>query len=157
MDYKLSPIGKSDKPPSGMFVINHFNKTKENIGYIQPSIMQHQITFTGEFYHQLDSALCKIQVWGMQFFKSSHVMLLICLGHPCLYDVLNLLNQSCSFGSPYIFLLELISLFFHLPCSVISMLQNTFEHNLWIKTYLYKIWLYRQGMLGHHLQKQIKV
>ena len=51
MDYELSPTGKSDKPPSGMFLINHFNKTKENIGYIQPSIMQHKITFTGEFYH----------------------------------------------------------------------------------------------------------
>ena len=51
MDYELSPTGKSDKPPSGMFVINHFNKMKENIGYIQPSIMQHKISFTGEFYH----------------------------------------------------------------------------------------------------------
>jgi len=51
MDYELSPIGKSDKPPSGMFVTNHFNKKKENIRYIQPSIMQHRITFTGEFYH----------------------------------------------------------------------------------------------------------
>ena len=51
MDYELSPTGKSDKPPLGMFVINHFNKMKENIGYIQPSIMQHKITFTGEFYH----------------------------------------------------------------------------------------------------------
>ena len=33
---------------------------------------------------QLDFAFCKIQVWGMEFFKSSHVMLQICLGHPCL-------------------------------------------------------------------------
>ena len=51
MDYELSLIGKSDKPPSGMLVTNHFNKKKENIRYIQPSIMQHRITFIGEFYH----------------------------------------------------------------------------------------------------------
>ena len=51
MDYKPSLIGKSDKPPSGMFVTNHFNKMKENTRYIQPSIMQHKITFIGEFYH----------------------------------------------------------------------------------------------------------
>ena len=51
MDYELSPIGKSDKPPSGMLVTNHFNKKKENIRYIQLSIMQHRITFIGEFYH----------------------------------------------------------------------------------------------------------
>ena len=36
MDYELLSIGKLDKPPSGMFVTNHFNKKKE---------------FTGEFYH----------------------------------------------------------------------------------------------------------
>ena len=51
MDNELSPIGKSDKPPSGMFVTNHFNKKKENIRYIQPSIVQYKISFTGEFYH----------------------------------------------------------------------------------------------------------
>jgi hypothetical protein len=45
-------IGTSDKFPSGMFVTNHFNIKKENTRYIQPSIMQHRITFIGEFYHQ---------------------------------------------------------------------------------------------------------
>jgi hypothetical protein len=50
-DHELSPIGKPDKFPSGMFVTNHFNKKKENIRYIQPNIMQHRITFIGEFYH----------------------------------------------------------------------------------------------------------
>jgi hypothetical protein len=29
MDYELLPIGKSDKPPLGMFVTNHFNKKKK--------------------------------------------------------------------------------------------------------------------------------
>ena len=92
MDYELSPIGKSDKPPSGMFVTNHFNKMKENTRYIQPSTLQHKITFIGEFYHPnliLHSAKLSM---GMEFFKTSHVMLLVCLGHPYLYDVLNLLN-----------------------------------------------------------------
>ena len=28
--HELTPIGKSDKPPSDMFVTNHFNKKKEN-------------------------------------------------------------------------------------------------------------------------------
>ena len=51
MDYKLSSIGKSDKPPLGMIITNHFNKKKENIRYIQPSIMEHKISFIGEFYH----------------------------------------------------------------------------------------------------------
>jgi hypothetical protein len=51
MDHKLSSIGKLDKPPLGMFITNYFNKKKENIRYIQPSIMQHGITFAGEFYH----------------------------------------------------------------------------------------------------------
>jgi hypothetical protein len=49
-DYELSVIGKSDKPSFRMFVTNHFNKTKENTRYIQPSIMQHRIIFTEEFY-----------------------------------------------------------------------------------------------------------
>jgi hypothetical protein len=48
---KPSLVGTSDKFPSGMFVTNHFNKKKENIRYIQPSIMQHRITFIGVFYH----------------------------------------------------------------------------------------------------------
>ena len=46
-----SRSGKSNKPLLGMFVTNHFNKIKEKTRYIQPSIMQHKITFTGEFYH----------------------------------------------------------------------------------------------------------
>ena len=29
MDYKPSLIGKSDKPPSGMFVTNHFKKRRK--------------------------------------------------------------------------------------------------------------------------------
>ena len=51
MDYELSPTGKFNKPPLGKFVTNHFNKKKENIRYIQPSIMQQKISFAGEFYH----------------------------------------------------------------------------------------------------------
>jgi len=51
-------------------------------------------------------------VWGMDFIKISHNMLLICIG----YAMLSLLIQKklCSFGSPYIFLflLEWISLVF---------------------------------------------
>jgi len=50
-DYEFSPTGKSDNPPSCMFVTNYFNKKKENIRFIQPSILQHRITFVGEFYH----------------------------------------------------------------------------------------------------------
>ena len=72
-NYELSPIGKSDKPPSGMLVINHFNKKKENIRYIQPSIMQHRIAFTGEFYHPnliLHSAKFKYGGWS----SSKHLM-----------------------------------------------------------------------------------
>ena len=32
--HELTPIGKSDKPPSDMFVTNHFNKKKKKIRYI---------------------------------------------------------------------------------------------------------------------------
>ena len=48
---KPSLIGKADKIPSGMFITTHFNRKKENTRYIQPSIMQHKITFIREFYH----------------------------------------------------------------------------------------------------------
>jgi hypothetical protein len=56
---KPSLIGKSDKFPSGMFFTNHFYKKKKHTRYIQPSIMQHGITFGGEFYHKLDFAKFK--------------------------------------------------------------------------------------------------
>ena len=132
---KLSPIGKLDQLPSGMFVINHFNKTKENIGYIQPSIMQHKITFIGEFYHPTwfyilqnssigdgvlqiischvaNSSWSSLPLWWAQLVKSltskilnNHVPL-VHHTYSCFY-----LNKSLE---P-----------FKLPYSVISMLWNT--------------------------------
>ena len=72
-NYELSPIGKSDKPPSGMFVTNHFNKNNENIRYIQPSIMQQKISFIGEFYHpNLIVHYAKFKYGGWSF--SKHLM-----------------------------------------------------------------------------------
>jgi hypothetical protein len=49
---KPSLIGTSDKSPLGMFVTTHLKRRKDkDIRYVQPSIMQHYITFIGEFYH----------------------------------------------------------------------------------------------------------
>jgi hypothetical protein len=73
---KPSLIGTSDKFPSGMIVTYHFDKTKENIRYIKPSIMQHRIIFIEEFYQpKLILHSAKTQVWGIEFSKniSCHV------------------------------------------------------------------------------------
>ena len=93
MDYELSPTGKSDKPPLGMFVTNHFNKKGKHKVYPTKHYATKNLIHRRILSSIFDFAFYKIQVWGMEFFKTSHAMLLGCLGHPYLYDELNLLNH----------------------------------------------------------------
>ena len=135
---KPSLIGTSDKFCSGMFVTNHFNKNKENIRYIQPSIMQHRITFIGEFYHPnliLHFAKFKYGSMGDGVLQniSCHVARLSWSSLPlwCASLVKSLTSKNLNNHAPLFhhtyacFYLNKSLEPFKLPCSATSMIWNT--------------------------------
>ena len=110
----------------------------KNTRYTYPSIMKHWITFTSEFYHlNLILHFAKFKCGGWTPLKTSHAMLLICLGYLYLHDMLKLAksrtNKKIKFYASFVhhtcscFYFEWISLFSHASFSTLACFGLTIE------------------------------